>query len=266
MDEKLNALAAALGHTFRDERHLEVALTHRSAAFEATATKRAKVLTDNERMEFLGDAVLALAVSDALWKRCPDASEGELTRMRAAIVNESRLAEVAARLGVGEAMRLGRGEERTGGRTKASLLANALEAIFAAVYLDAGVERACEVVLAMVAPTLDHVVNTISAQRDEKTVLQELIQARHNVTPRYEVIDSQGPDHDRVWHVEVRAGEVLRARGLGRSKKIAEQEAARHALRALAAPPTAPEPPPAETAEARDDVTPAEATVSQEGV
>lgn len=243
MDDKLNALAAALGHVFRDERLLEVALTHRSAAFEAAPGRRSKALADNERMEFLGDAVLALAVSDALWKRCPEASEGELTRMRAAIVNESRLAEIAARLGVGDAIRLGRGEERTGGRTKASLLANALEAAFAAVYLDAGVTRACEVVLAMVAPTLDHVASTASAQRDEKTVLQELIQARHNVTPRYEVIDTQGPDHDRVWHVEVRAGEVLRAKGQGRSKKIAEQEAARNALRALDEPGTPTETP-----------------------
>jgi ribonuclease III len=163
--------------------------------------------------------------------------------MRAAIVNESRLAEIAARLGVGDAMRLGRGEERTGGRAKASLLANALEAAFAAVYLDAGVTRACEVVLAMVASTLDHVVSTASAQRDEKTVLQELIQARHNVTPRYEVTDTQGPDHDRVWHVEVRAGEVLRAKGQGRSKKIAEQEAARNALRALDEPNASPDAP-----------------------
>lgn len=238
MDDKVLALAASLGHQFRDPRLLEVALTHRSAAFESAAARKGKSLGDNERMEFLGDAVLSLAVSDALWSRCPEAAEGELTRMRAAVVNETRLAEAAARLGIGDALRLGRGEERTGGRTKASLLANALEAAFAAVYLDAGVERAREVVLALMAPTLDHVVSTVSAQRDEKTVLQELIQARHNVTPRYDVVDTQGPDHDRVWHVEVRAGELLRARGQGRSKKLAEQEAARNALRALDEPPS----------------------------
>ncbi len=201
-------------------------------------------------MEFLGDAVLSLAISDALWKRCPDATEGELTRMRAAIVNETRLAEVAAILGIGDAMRLGRGEERTGGRTKASLLANALEAAFAAVYLDAGVERASAVVLAMMGPTLERVVSSVSAQRDEKTRLQELMQARHNLTPRYEVVDTEGPDHDRVWHVEVRAGELLRARGSGRSKKAAEQEAARCALRTLDAPPAQPEETP--TADTRE--------------
>ncbi len=236
MDDKERALAAALGHTFRDERLLEVALTHRSAAFEAAPARKGRPVGDNERMEFLGDAVLALVVSDALWSRCPDATEGELTRMRAAVVNETRLAEAASRAGVGDVLRLGRGEERTGGRAKPSLLANCLEAAFAAVYLDAGIERAREVILALLAPALDHVASTASAQRDEKTALQELVQARHNVTPRYEVVDTQGPDHDRVWHVEVRAGEVLRARGQGRSKKAAEQEAARNALRALEEP------------------------------
>ncbi len=250
MDDKLLAIAQRLGHTFRDERLLERALTHRSAALEAAPTRRGRPAGDNERLEFLGGAVLAMAVSDALWHRCPEASEGELTRMRAAIVNEARLAEVAVAVGVGDALKLGRGEERTGGRAKPSLLADALEATFAAVYLDAGIERAREVVLACMAHMSDRVASTVSANRDEKSELQELIQAKHAVTPRYEVVDTAGPDHDRVWHVEVRAGEFLRARGSGRSKKAAEQEAARNALRALenpsaSTPPSPPSTPPA---------------------
>ncbi len=229
-------LTDALGHAFGDPRLLAVALTHRSAAFEAGGGKRARPLEHNERLEFLGDSVLALVVSDALWRRCPEATEGELTRMRAAVVNETRLADVAQRIGLGDALRLGRGEDRTGGRAKPSLLANTLEALFAAVYLDAGIDRAREVVLRLLGPCLDEVTATTST-RDQKTLLQEIVQARHNITPRYEVVDAVGPDHERVWHVEVSAGEIVRARGSGRSKKAAEQEAARAALEGIDGPP-----------------------------
>ena len=234
MNERDRPLAEALGHTFQNGRLLAVALTHRSAAFEASS-KKTKALEHNERMEFLGDSILALVVSEELFTRCPDAAEGVLTRMRAAVVNEARLAETAARLGLGDALRLGRGEERTGGRAKASLLADTLEAVFAAVYLDAGMVRAREVILTQLADAIEQVIVGADANRDEKTLLQERVQARRSLTPTYEVVGTEGPDHERVWHVEVRAGDDLRARGQGRSKKAAEQDAAGHALRLLEA-------------------------------
>ena len=232
MSESDRSFEEALGYCFQDARLLAVALTHRSAAFEAATSRRAR-LDHNERMEFLGDAVLSYAVSDALYQRCPDATEGELTRMRAAAVNEARLAGVASSLGLGDALRLGRGEDRTGGRAKPSLLANTLEAVFAAVYLDAGIERARAVILAHLGVVIDEVVASAVGNRDEKSLLQEIVQGRHGVTPRYQVIDAQGPDHARIWHVELQVGEIVSARGTGRSKKAAEQDAARTALRAL---------------------------------
>jgi ribonuclease-3 len=245
VNELERPLAEALQHTFQNGRLLAVALTHRSAAFEASS-KKSKALEHNERMEFLGDSVLALVVSEALFARCPDAAEGVLTRMRAAIVNETRLAKTAARLGIGDALRLGRGEEQTGGRTKPSLLADTLEAVFAAVYLDAGMERAREVILAQLAETIDLVIRGADTHRDEKTLLQERVQALRNVTPTYEVVGMEGPDHERVWHVEVKAGDSLRARGQGRSKKAAEQDAAGHAIRLLDEPAPSVAPTPAE--------------------
>ena len=255
MNELERPLAEALQHTFQDGRLLAVALTHRSAAFEA-ATKKSKALSHNERLEFLGDSVLAMVVSEELFRRCPEASEGELTRMRAAIVNEARLAETAARLGIGDALRLGRGEERTGGRAKASLLADTLEAVFAAVFLDAGIERARAVILAQLADVIGRVAQGTDANRDEKTRLQETVQAARNVTPTYEVVSTEGPDHERVWHVEVSAGDGLRARGQGRSKKAAEQDAAGNALRLLAGPHASPSAPPGAPPSATPDATP----------
>jgi ribonuclease-3 len=230
MYEAPPSLLAALGHVFHDPRHLELALTHRSAAFESAPAQRGHPVHDNERMEFLGDVVLAFVVSDALWRRCPSAPEGVLTRMRAAVVNETVLADIAARLGVGDALLLGRGEDRSGGRAKPSLLANTLEAIFAAVYLDAGLEGARAVVLRLLAPAIEHVTSTEGVTHDEKTRLQEFVQARHNLTPRYELTGAEGPDHQRVWHVEVHVGDLYRARGSGRSKKAAERDAARAML------------------------------------
>lgn len=246
MDERLRAFVASLGHAFANPVLLQEALTHRSAAFEANAGRRGRGLRDNERMEFLGDAILALVVSDALWRRAPDAVEGDLTRMRAAVVNERTLARVATEVGLGDVLRLGRGEDRTGGRAKPSLLANALEAVFAAVYLDAGVEAARALIERMLADVLDEVTHRTGADGeerallDEKSLLQEIVQARLGITPRYEVAGVEGPDHDRTWTVEVRAGETINARGSGRSKKAAEQEAARAARVALEAPPERP--------------------------
>lgn len=233
MDPEARALAAKLGHTFADESLLDVALTHRSAAFEANANKRGRRPADNERMEFLGDVVLGLAVSEMLWRRFPTASEGELTRMRASIVNETNLARIALEIGVGEAIKLGRGEDNTGGRTKPSLLADSMEAVFAAVYLDGGIDRAREVIVALIGGFSEAA--PVTSVRDEKTRLQEWMQEHHKITPRYEVIGAVGPDHDRTYEVEMQAGDVLKSQGSGRSKKSAEQDAARKAMELLAA-------------------------------
>ncbi len=231
--ELLIALQASLGITLRDPTLLETAMTHRSAAHEGRAARRGHKATDNERMEFLGDAVLSLCVSELLWRRLPQAREGELTRLRAAVVNETALARLSTSLGIGETLRLGRGEARTGGRTKPSLLADALEATLAAVYLDGGLDAARAVVDRLLTPEIDEALTRATPDLDDKTRLQELLQAQHTLTPRYEVVRAEGPDHHRTWEVEMIADPHLRTRGVGTSKKRAEQAAAGEALRLL---------------------------------
>lgn len=218
------------------------ALTHKSFVNE----HRDEGLVDNERLEFLGDAVIDLGVSHRLMERFPEAREGELSKMRAAVVDEAGLAAMARTLDLGPLLRLGRGEERTGGREKASLLADALEAVVAALYLGGGMEPVLtlldrflfEAFARAAAGTLD---------RDYKTQLQELAQGRLKASPRYRVVAEHGPDHSKVFEVEIELkGEVL-GHGAGRSKKDAEQAAARLALDGLGA--QVPEPPaPAEAA------------------
>lgn len=231
-DDPMSRVSKALGYEFRDLAPLRVALTHRSYTNEYGANAVSpRFGPDNERLEFLGDAVLGLVISEILWSRVPEAREGELSRLRAAIVNEASLAEAARQAGIGEALRLGRGEERGGGRTRPSILADALEAVFAAVYLDGGIDAARAVISRALAPRIDEVVTR--GVRDFKTTLQELLQARHRITPRYEVVATHGPDHDRTYEVELRADNVVSARGSGRSKKEAEQAAARLALESL---------------------------------
>lgn len=231
--ELLTALQSALGVELRDPSLLEMAMTHRSSAHELRAARRGARPVDNERLEFLGDAVLSLCVSELLWKRLPEAREGDLTRLRASVVNEATLAKLGTRLGVGEALRLGRGEERTGGRTKPSLLADAFEATLAAVYLDGGLEAARAVVERLLTPEIDAALGRATPDVDDKTRLQELLQARLAITPRYEVVRAEGPDHHRTWEVEMVADPHLRTRGVGTSKKRAEQAAAGEALRQL---------------------------------
>ncbi len=184
-------------------------------------------------MEFLGDAVLSLCVSELLWRRLPQAREGELTRLRAAVVNETALARLGTSLGLGETLRLGRGEALTGGRTKPSLLADALEATLAAVYLDGGLDAARAVVDRLLTPEIDAALSRATPDLDDKTRLQELFQAKHTLTPHYEVVRADGPDHHRTWEVEMIADPYLRTRGVGTSKKRAEQAAAGEALRTL---------------------------------
>lgn len=218
-------LERALGHSFDDRRHLREALTHRSFVNECEEPS----VRDNERFEFLGDAVIDLVVSTELMRRYPDAREGPLSKFRASIVSETALAKVAERLEIGAALRLGRGEEMSGGRDKPSILSDAFEALIAAVYLDGGLEAAAKVLLRW----LEFPTSTSLHVGDAKTELQQRVQARRHVTPNYRLIGESGPDHDKVFVVELLVeGEVL-ARGEGRSKKEAEQQAAARVLEAM---------------------------------
>ncbi len=219
----LDAVARALGHRFTNCTLLRDALTHRSFANEYPA----RAPEDNERLEFLGDAVLGLGASTLLWAHFPGASEGELTRRRADLVRETALADVARVLGIGEALRLGRGEAKSGGRHKPRLLCSALEACIAAVYVDGGPEVATQVVHRLLAPRL---LSPELGQRDHKTRLQERMQAQGQPAPRYVVVETTGPDHARAFRVSCVCGERELATGEGRTKLEAEQLAARVAL------------------------------------
>ncbi|HEY6101132.1 MAG TPA: ribonuclease III [Anaeromyxobacter sp.] len=227
--DAVSALEARLGVRFPDRVVALAALTHKSYVNEH---RDEEGLQDNERLEFLGDAVIDLAVSHRLMERFPGAREGELSKMRAAVVDEQGLAEMARALALGVLLRLGRGEELTGGRQKASLLADAMEAVVAAVYLAGGLDA----VLGLVDRFLGEAFARASAgtlDRDFKTQLQELAQSRLRATPRYRVIAEHGPDHSKTFEVETDLrGEVV-GRGAGRSKKDAEQAAAKLALDAL---------------------------------
>jgi ribonuclease III len=223
-DVALRGVAAALGHAFSSLHMLRDAVTHRSFANEHPEQAPA----DNERLEFLGDAVVDLVVSTLLWEQFPDATEGELTRRRADVVCETGLADVAREVGVGGVLRLGRGEEKSGGRDKPRLLACALEAVMAAVYLDGGPPAAMAVGHRLFR---SRIAETVPGASDFKSRIQELAQARGFGTPTYELRGAEGPDHERLFHVVILvAGEEV-ARGSGRSKVEAEQAAADAALR-----------------------------------
>jgi ribonuclease-3 len=254
--EDLATLEAALGHRFARPELLVHALTHRSQAYELAMEMTGRPdegeRADNERLEFLGDAVLGVAVAEALFLSHPDWQEGELTRMRAQLVSRRHMAEVAAAIGLGQHLRLGRGEERSGGRRKAAILANAMEAVIAAMYLDASqkpgkdgglkvVRRfADEYILGSAADELARELLSGAALGDHKSALQEHLQAAHTGVPVYLVESESGPDHRKRFQVEVRlrsmdgeVGEAL-ASGIGSTKKKAEQEAARRAMALLA--------------------------------
>lgn len=221
-DDELQALERRLGHVFADPSRVRLALTHRSSV--------AKQSEHNETLEFLGDSVLGLAISELLLRAWPDANEGQLSKRRAALVNEASLAAKAEQLDLGPLIQLGRGEEKTGGRQKRSILADAYEAILGAVFLDAGFEAAQAVVARdfAVDVTLPPVDDT-----EAKTRLQELTQRLFRAAPEYTLLRATGPDHakDFETHVAI-AGRVL-GQGRGGSKKVAEQAAAREALAAL---------------------------------
>jgi len=213
-------------YTFKNKELLERALTHKSFANEN------KVPAHNERMEFLGDAVLNLVVSEYLMKICPDATEGDLSRLRAAVVSEPALAQVARALRLGDDLLLGKGENYTGGRDKDSLLADSLEALIAAVYLDAGADTTKAFVLRF----FDDILTKTCLQRislDYKTALQELCQERLKQLPEYRVISETGPDHQKQFQIELSLKGTVHGHGIGKSKKEAEQRAAKEALERL---------------------------------
>lgn len=226
-------LQELLGHRFRSVDLLHQALVHRSYAHERSETGGG----DNERLEFLGDAVLSLIISHMLLMKFPQADEGNLSRMRASLVNESRLAAIAADLGLGHLMRLGKGEEMSGGRAKPSILADAVEALLGAVYLDGGLDAAFRVVRRFFEEKLEQVAAEEDPLRrldkDFKTQLQEATQAKKRLVPQYDVEREEGPDHDKIFYVSVSLEGRVLARGMGKSKKAAEQDAARKALAAL---------------------------------
>jgi ribonuclease-3 len=213
----------------RDRRLLEMALTHRSFAYE-----KGKLET-NERLEFLGDAVLGVVVTDALYKEYPTLPEGDLAKMRAALVNMTILADVAREIGLGDAVLLGRGEAMTGGRTKPSILADTLEAVFGAIYLDRGVGGAGRVILGLFLPRIRGQVEGGTVQ-DYKTSLQELAAARLGTLPEYRITES-GPDHAKRFQATVFLAGEEHGSGEGRSKKEAEQAAASEAVARLRATP-----------------------------
>jgi ribonuclease-3 len=217
----VGSLERALGVAFRDPRLREIALTHRSYAFE-----QGEEVT-NERLEFLGDSVLGLVVTDMAFAAYPTMPEGSLAKLRAAIVNMVALADVARSLGVGLAVRLGRGEELSGGRDKSSILADCLEAIFGAVYLDQGLDVARALIERLFRPRMEAYVRG-EGDRDYKTILQEVASQELRAMPDYR-LEERGPDHQKEFTATVfLAGEPL-GTGSGRSKKEAEQQAAREA-------------------------------------
>ena len=221
----MKSLEEKLGYTFQNPALLENALTHSSCANES----RGK-LQSNERLEFLGDSILGMIVADHLFRNHPDLPEGELTRTRAALVCEDSLVEVAEALGLGEYLRLGKGEEAGGGRQRPSIRADAVEAILAAVYLDGGIGSVRKIIQRYI---LSREVAGLTKPRDYKTALQELVQRESGQVLRYRLTGEEGPDHNKRFFVAVDLNDEAVGSGTGRSKKEAEQMAAKAAIEAL---------------------------------
>ncbi|MCK6548606.1 ribonuclease III [Myxococcota bacterium] len=223
--EPVKRLLWELGYPqFQNSALLLEALTHRSYVNEVTTPN----VRDNERLEFLGDRVIDLVVSEELMMRHPDAREGALSRMRSAIVSEAALAAVASTVRLGDALRLGRGEELSGGRTKPSLLADAFEAVIAAIYLDGGMAAARDVLLVQLKFP-----EGSQPRVDPKTEIQEKIQGERRIAPTYRVVEESGPDHSKQFVVEILVGDDVLGRGSGRTKQEAEQSAAAAVLKQL---------------------------------
>lgn len=226
-DSDLKAFMHKLEYHFRDQNLIEEAFRHSSYVNEQAG----ETFRDNERFEFLGDAVINLIVGHILMERFPDIKEGELSRMRANLVNETQLAGIARMIDVGPYIKLGKGELQTNGREKNSILADTFEAVIAAVYLDGGFDAAFAVIDTHLAPLLD-AIDAPFAKQDYKSRLQELIQMTQRQMPVYSVIYENGPDHDKTFGVQLVVRD-LKTEGTGKSKKLAEQDAARKALKFL---------------------------------
>ena len=227
---KVAELESVLGHWFRDRRLLDQALMHSSRVTERSPDDPPD---DNEKLEFLGDAVLGLLVSEELVRRFPDWTEGQLSKGRSRLVNSRSLCIAAEQLGLGNYLRLGRGEEKTGGRTKPALLADAYEAIVAAIYLDSGLDTAREFVRRSLVEGAIAAEAERGGRSDHKSSLQEFLQARGTMPGIYSVVEETGPDHQKTFHVELRIAGEIAASGIGKTKKEAEQSAALVALKKL---------------------------------
>ena len=221
----MEALEEKLGYRFTNRALLENALTHSSYANE----HKAKGAQSNERLEFLGDSVLGMVTADYLYRAHPDLPEGDLTRTRAALVCEGSLVEVAQQLDLGAYLKLGKGEDAGGGRERPSIVADAVEAVLAAVYLDGGIGSARKIIQRFILDREEEK----SASRDYKTALQELVQRQADQVLTYHMIGEAGPDHDKTFQAEVRLNGASVGTGSGHSKKEAEQAAARAALEAM---------------------------------
>lgn len=220
--EDLSELEEIIGYSFKNKDLLLQAVTHSSFANEQRINKK----PDYERLEYLGDAVLELVTSQYLYRKYPEKREGELTRMRAALVCETALVCCAEEIGIGRFMRLGKGEEATGGRNRDSIIADVMEAVIGAIYLDSGIRRATAHIERFVLSDSENKQKFY----DSKTKLQEYVQANGHAAIRYEVIEQSGPDHDRTFRVAVYIGDDPKGEGEGKTKKAAEQKAAYEAI------------------------------------
>jgi ribonuclease-3 len=213
-----------LGYNFKDKNLLKEALTHKSF----------KSPVNNERLEFLGDAVLDLIVGEYLYKKFPKANEGELSKLRASLVNEEGFAKLASKIDIGKYIYISQAEENNQGRNKPSLLSNAFEAVMGAIYLEDGLERVRNIALGLLEKTYPKI-DLDSLFKDYKTALQELTQAKYGVTPEYKLLNSSGPDHKKEFEVAVMLHGDTISTARGKSKKAAQQEAAKKALKLLKA-------------------------------
>jgi len=220
----LSEFKRKLRYEFKNTDLLYESLRHSSFVNEQTDAD----IRDNERLEFLGDAVLNLVVGHILMQRYPDLTEGDLSRMRANLVNESQLASIARKIDLGSYIQLGKGEIQTKGREKKSILADTFEAVIAAVYLDGDLDAAFKIIDSHFSSLLNSM-TTPTTNHDYKSQIQELVQVVHRLIPTYRVIHESGPDHDKTFRVQLKAGE-LQTEGIGKSKKMAEQDAARKGL------------------------------------
>ena len=222
----MRELEKSIGYSFRDPSLLLNALTHSSYANESRGKEKS-----NERLEFLGDAVLSVVVSDYIYRNCPDHPEGDLSKLRASLVCEKSLCRFSSELGVGRFLRLSRGEKNLRGYERPSILADAFEAIIASIYLDGGMEPAREFILRFVEPEIKN--PRPRAFKDYKTTLQEIIQRNPEERLEYVLVGEEGPDHDKRFSFEVHLNSNVIGRGSGKSKKEAEQHAAREALKLM---------------------------------